>query len=64
MEWMALAWLIAFQATKMETYKQAAITLWKTLYKTYEVGDMVGIMMQQLALLESKKETQRYRQYS
>jgi predicted alpha-1,6-mannanase (GH76 family) len=31
MEWMALAWLRAYQATNVETYKQAALILWEDI---------------------------------
>lgn len=31
MEWMALAWLRAYEATGLEKYKQAALTLWEDI---------------------------------
>ena len=45
MEWMALAWLRAYEATGLEKYKQAALTLWEDIqtgWNDIQGGELLG----------------------
>jgi predicted alpha-1,6-mannanase (GH76 family) len=50
MEWMALAWLRAYQATKVDTYKQAVLTLWEDIKGGWNEHQGGGIAWQKSQL--------------
>ncbi|QGQ95621.1 glycosyl hydrolase [Paenibacillus psychroresistens] len=50
MEWMAIGWLRAYQATKLDTYKQAALTLWEDIKGGWNDNQGGGIAWQKSQL--------------
>lgn len=50
MEWMAIAWLRAYEATKNETYKQAVLTLWEDIKGGWNDNQGGGIAWQKSQL--------------